>query len=232
MKRIVENKHPLALRWFHWINFPVLSVMIWSGLLIYWAYKPYKITLGNVVLIKFFPAWFFSALHIPFRLAEGQSWHFVLQWLFMLNGILYVGYTAFSGEWRHLLPSRRSFGEAWQVVLHDLHLSKTQPPFNKYNAAQRITYTAIILMGFGSMLTGLAIYKPTQLALLTWLMGGYQTARLIHFALTIGYVLFFVVHVVQVAIAGWNNFQSMITGFDVVNDAPTVPQPTTDTEPA
>jgi hypothetical protein len=33
----LEKKHPLAIRWFHWINFPLLGLMIWSGLLIYWA---------------------------------------------------------------------------------------------------------------------------------------------------------------------------------------------------
>jgi hypothetical protein len=33
----LEKKHPLAIRWMHWINFPVLATMIWSGLLIYWA---------------------------------------------------------------------------------------------------------------------------------------------------------------------------------------------------
>ncbi len=222
MKRIVENKHPLAIRWFHWINFPVLTVMVWSGLLIYWAYHPYKIEVGGVTLIKFFPDWFYKALHVPFRLAEGMSWHFVFQWLFIINGILYVGYTAFSGEWRYLLPKRNSFQEAWQVVLHDLGLRKMMPPMDKYNAAQRIAYSAIIVMGLGSLLTGLAIYKPTQFAALTWLMGGYQMARLIHFALTIGYVLFFVIHIAQVIKAGWNNFRSMVTGFDVVDSEPPV----------
>ena len=43
-------------------------------------------------------------------------------------------------------------------------------------------------------------------------------ARLLHFALTIGYVLFFIVHIAQVVKAGWNNFRSMITGFDVVDE--------------
>ena len=32
----LEKKHPLAIRWMHWINFPVLFTMMWSGLLIYW----------------------------------------------------------------------------------------------------------------------------------------------------------------------------------------------------
>ena len=42
MKKIVK-KHPLAIRWFHWLNFPLLAIMIWSGLLIYWANDVYKI---------------------------------------------------------------------------------------------------------------------------------------------------------------------------------------------
>jgi len=40
-------------------------------------------------------------------------------------------------------------------------------------------------------------------------------SRIIHFALTIGYALFFVIHIVQVIIAGWNNFRAMVTGFEV-----------------
>ncbi len=32
----------------------------------------------------------------------------------------YVTYTFLSGEWRHLVPNRNSFKEAWMVVLHDL----------------------------------------------------------------------------------------------------------------
>ena len=92
----------------------------------------------------------------------------------------YVGYTILSGEWRHLVPNRHSFKEAWQVVLHDLHLSKVEPPRRKFNGAQQFAYTTVILMGAGSLLTGLAIYKPVQLAWLTSLFGGYEWARLFH----------------------------------------------------
>jgi thiosulfate reductase cytochrome b subunit len=216
MKRII-TKHPLAIRWFHWINFPVLGVMIWSGLLIYWANDVYAIKFAGKPVIKFFPESFYQALHIPFRLAEGMAYHFVFMWLFFVNGLLYVLYTAFSGEWRYLLPSRRSFREAWMVVLHDLHLRKTAPPQKKYNAAQRIAYSAIIIMGTGSLVTGLAIYKPVTFHYLTLLCGGYEAARIEHFALTIGYVLFFLIHLIQVILAGWKNFQSMITGMEVIN---------------
>lgn len=210
-----EHKHPLAIRWFHWINFPVLAVMIWSGILIYWANDIYKISIGNTVLFRFFPNSFYKALDLEFQLAKGMAFHFAMMWIFVVNGIMYVLYTILSGEWRFLVPKRSDFKDAWLVLLHDLHIRKTTPPRGKYNAAQKIAYTAIIVMGIGSFITGLAIYKPVQLSWLCALCGGYETARQIHFLLTVGYVLFFLVHIVQVALAGWQNFSGMVRGFEV-----------------
>ncbi|MBI4470254.1 MAG: cytochrome b/b6 domain-containing protein [Acidobacteria bacterium] len=215
MKRF-EEKHPLAIRWFHWINLPVLTMMIWSGLMIYWANDVYRVGWGDTTVLKFFPQSFYEALNLPYRLAYGMALHFFFMWLFAINGVLYVLYTVFSGEWRYLVPNRRSFSEAIQVLLHDLRLRRTHLPRRKFNGAQQIAYTAVILMGAGSLLTGIAIYKPTQFAWLCTLLGGYQAARFEHFWLTIGYVLFIIVHVIQVFRAGWNNFRAMITGFEVV----------------
>jgi thiosulfate reductase cytochrome b subunit len=214
----LENKHPRAIRWMHWINVPVLGIMIWSGLLIYWANDVYRIGWGSFTLFAFFPDWFYKALNLEHRLAEGMAWHFAFMWLFALNGLAYVLYTIISGEWRHLVPGRRSFREAWQVLLHDLHLSKAQPPRRKFNGAQQFAYTGVILMGAGSLVTGLAIYKPVQLSWLTGVLGGYAWARAEHFALTIGYVLFFLIHITQVVRAGWNNFRAMVAGHELVRD--------------
>lgn len=190
------NKHSLAIRWFHWINFPVLAVMIWSGLLIYWANDVYRVGLGEFTLFKFFPEAVYSSLNIGFRLAEGMAWHFVFMWLFTLNGLLYVSYLIWSGVFR-------DGGKIQDSIF---------PPSR--NTAQHFAYTVVILMGAGSLVTGLAIYKPSQLAWLTSLVGGYQWARFEHFLLTIGFVAFFFIHVTQVIRAGWNNFQSMITGYE------------------
>lgn len=217
MKKIKE-KHSLAMRWFHWVNFPILAIMIWSGILIYWASDTYSITLFGHTYFKFFPQWFYKEFNIAHRLSEGMAFHFLFMWFFTINGILYVLYTWISGEWRELVPKRSSFKEAWLVLLHDLHIRRGLPPQNKYNAAQRIAYSAIIVMGFGSLITGLAIYKPVQFYYLTWLCGGYHLARIWHFVLTIGYVLFFMIHIIQVILAGWNNFRSVITGFEVVDE--------------
>lgn len=207
----IVKKHPLAIRWFHWLNFPILFTMIWSGVLIYWANDVYTI-FGRIALTN--NDWF-KALGWNNRLAEGMAWHFLFMWLFTINGILYVLYTLISGEWRLLVPSRESFKEAFQVVLFDLKIRKEPLPVKKYNGAQQIAYTMIILMGFGSFLTGLTIYKPSQLS---WpvILGGYPAARFLHFWLMMGFVGFFLIHIAQVVRAGWNNFRGMLTGKELV----------------
>lgn len=219
----LERKHPRPIRWMHWLNVVLLSGMIWSGLLIYWANDIYLVRIGDRVLFRFFPAWFYGSFGLNARLAEGMAWHFCLMWGFAINGLAYVGYTLISGEWRHLVPNRNSFREAWQVVLHDLHLSRVEPPKRKFNGAQQFAYTGVILMGGGSLLTGLAIYKPVQFGGLTVLLGGYESARFEHFALTVGYVLFFLVHIAQVIRAGWSNFAAMVCGYELVRDGEAQP---------
>ena len=223
-KIFLDRKHPLAIRWMHWINFPVLFLMIWSGLLIYWndsdnayhhPHAVYRIGIGHVTVFRFFPEWFWKLINAPYHVTQGLGHHFFFMWIFMANGIAYALFLAISGEWRFLIPQRRSFQDAVQVTLVDLHLRKGLPPQTKYNGAQRIAYSAVLLMGLGMLVTGLAIYKPTQAHWLTALLGGYEMARWEHFWITIGFVGFFFVHVAQVILAGWNNFRSMVSGQEI-----------------
>ncbi len=212
---VAREYHPRAIRWMHWVNLPLLMIMVWSGLRIYWANDVYAISVAGRTIFPFFPESVYEPLGLDRKLAKGLAWHFTVGWLFAINGALYVAYLAKSGEWRHLVPDRRSPRESIDVVLHDLHLRSEAPPQGRYNAAQRLSYTAIVVMGALMVATGLAMYKPTQLHLLTGAFGGYETARAIHFATTIGFLLFFVVHVAQVIKAGWANFASMVTGYRV-----------------
>lgn len=244
----VVPKHPLAIRWFHWVNFPVILLMMWSGMLILWAYDSYPLAepihiAGRKLDLR---------LHVPnrvslykwgvkpvyadtpnadmvpapegqrydiltgFRLGEGMAWHFTLAWLFTLNGVAYTVFLIASGEWKHLIPRKESLKEAFQVVLHDLKIRKAPLPPGKFNHAQKIAYSTVLLMGVGMVVTGVAIYKPAQLAWLITILGGYQAARTEHFLITALLGAFFFVHVAQVVRAGWNNYRAMITGREVV----------------
>jgi thiosulfate reductase cytochrome b subunit len=222
----LDKKHPLAIRWMHWVNFPVLFIMIWSGVMIYWndsdnahqhPHEVYRVGIGSFTLFRFFPDWVYKAIttngvyHVP----QALGYHFFFMWVFAINGILYVLFTILSGEWRFVLPQRKSLVQAIQVTLVDLHLRKGLPPQTKYNGAQRIAYTSVVLMGLGSLVTGLSIYKPTQMHWLTTMLGGYEMARWEHFLLTMGFCGFFLIHVLQVVLAGWNNFRSMVSGMEI-----------------
>jgi thiosulfate reductase cytochrome b subunit len=220
----LERKHPLAIRWMHWINFPVLFIMILSGIRIYWnttdnaymhPHAVYRIGFGSFTLLRIFPEPVWKALNIPWHVTQGLGDHFFFMWIFAINGIAYVVFLAFSGEWRLVVPRRESFKEAVKVVLRTLCLRRSPRTEQKYNGAQRIAYTTVIAMGAGSLITGLAIYKPTQAHYLTSLLGGYEWARWEHFWLTMGFCAFFLVHVLQVAFAGWNSFRSMVSGYEI-----------------
>src|SRR5215471_1385920 len=95
----LEPKHPRAIRWMHWVNVPLLTIMIWSGLLIYWANDVYAISVGGVTIFHFFPDWFYRTLGLDFGLARGMAYHFTFMWFFSINGFGYVVYTCLSGEW-------------------------------------------------------------------------------------------------------------------------------------
>src|SRR5579885_981065 len=201
---IIQKKHPLAIRWFHWINFPVLFLMIWSGLMIYWANKVFQIHLFHHDIDAPFPNWYdpiaphwwphwldgtltpgtddngvahMYLWNLSYRLAEGMAWHFTIAWIFAINGLFYVGYLLFSGQWRDLFPKPAAFKEAILVVLHDLFIYRKPLPIRKYNAAQQIAYTGVILMGALMLITGLAIYKPGEQSWLTQFLGHWYALR-------------------------------------------------------
>jgi len=219
----LQKKHLLAIRWFHWINFPIMAIMVWSGLLIYWANPVYRIGWGSTTLLLMWNEDLFNRLGLAKGLAQGMAWHFLFAWFFTINGLLYVLFTWISGEWRQLVPTKGTLKEAWQVVLHDLRIRKEPLPRKKFNGAQQIAYTSIVLMGGLMALSGLAIYKPVQLSWLATLFGGYQAARFFHFWMTVGFCLFFLIHIAQVARAGWNNFRAMLTGYELAPAEETKP---------
>jgi thiosulfate reductase cytochrome b subunit len=217
-ERIAIERHRRGNRWMHWLNFPLLTVMIWSGMRIYWAdlRDPYVVGIGGWEVFTFWPTWVNETLGLKSKLARGMAFHFSFGWLFLLNGLAFAGYLTRTGGWRTFVPNVRDLKNIPGVLLHDIGRRPEPPPQGKYNIVQQLTYAGVLVMGFLAILSGFAIYKPTQLSFLTGLLGGYESARTIHWLITIGFLGFFGIHLVQVARAGFKNFWSMITGYELL----------------
>src|SRR5260370_25488727 len=93
----LESKHPRAIRWMHWLNVPDLCIMIWSGLLIYWANDVYELHLG-VFSFHFFRDRFYRVFALNHNLATGMSYHFTFMWFFAILRLVYVLYTCLSRD--------------------------------------------------------------------------------------------------------------------------------------
>lgn len=201
----IRERHSLALRICHWLNVPILYLMIWSGILIYWAHQAYIKIPDNI-----------GPFSLHHRLAEGMGWHFFMMWFFVLNGFFYLVILTVTRRWKELLPKLSDFPAAIRYTLYDLKISNTAPEWSgRYNPAQKIAYFSVIVLGFGSLLSGLAIYKPVQLGWLAGIFGGYAAARFFHFLFMTGFVFFVIIHIIQVIRTGWNNFRSMVAGYEI-----------------
>jgi len=165
-----------------------------------------------------FPAW--ATVPSWRDLAAGRRWHFFFAWLFVTNGLIYLAWSLVGGHLKKdLLPTRAQLSP--KHILHEIgtHARLKFPKgeeARRYNAIQKLTYLAVILVLLPAMLaTGLSM-SPGFNATLPWLtdlFGGRQSARTIHFISASLIVLFVLVHLVMVIVSGlWNNIRSMITG--------------------
>ncbi len=165
-----------------------------------------------------FPAW--ATIPGPGWLAMGRRWHFFFAWLFVANGIAYVGWSLAS---RHLDPRPRA--HARRLARHrpldrGPRCASAMPHGDealRYNVLQRIAYlVAIFVFGGGIVLMGIAM-SPRMDAVLHWLVdagGGRQSARTIHFFIATAFVAFILVHVFEVLVSGpLNQLRGMITGW-------------------
>ena len=207
------RRHHWIVRLTHWATAVVLAGMIASGLQIYEAYARFGGRGGPYLPSPFdgtqFPRWG----RLGGWLAGALNWHFALMWPLVTLGLVYVAYLARSGEWRALLFRPRDVPGALQMARYYLRLRGDHPPQGKHNPLQKLAYTTVIALGVLAVLTGLAIYKPTQLSWLTTLLGGFQAARYWHFWIVWIFVAFTIVHVILVFVVDPASLRAMLTGW-------------------
>ena len=155
-------------------------------------------------------------------LAEGRQWHFFFAWIFAFNGLAYLAYSFTARHiQRDLTPTRRDLrGIGRSIVDHLRFRHPRGEEAKRYNALQKFTYLAVVFVLLPLMLiTGLAM-SPGIDSAAPWLpdlFGGRQSARTIHFISATLLVLFVVVHLLEVVLAGFfNEMRSIITGWFAV----------------
>ena len=113
------------------------------------------------------------------------------------------------------------------MVDHALLRHPTGLAATRYNVLQKLAYLAVILVLVpGMVLTGLTMSPGMDAALpiLPWAFGGRQTARTLHFVFAWSLVLFFIVHMVEMVLAGpINEITSIVTGWYRVPKAHSAP---------
>jgi len=197
----------------HWLTFVVVLGMITSGLQIYAAYAKFGERNGPYYVNPFQDRAFPDAVRLGGWLAGGLNWHFTLAWPLVFGGLLYLAYLVASGEWRSLLFRPRDLRGAIEMQKYYLRLRKDHPPQGKHNPLQKLAYTFIVGVGALAVLSGFAVYKPTQLSWLTWLFGGFQAARYWHFWGVWIFTGFLIVHVVLVFVVDPASLRAMISGW-------------------
>jgi Ni/Fe-hydrogenase b-type cytochrome subunit len=209
-------EHPVVVRLCHWVNSVALVALVGSGLQIFRAFPSFGAKIPQNDLIDW-P----RALTLGGWLGGALQWHLTFMWIYMLTGLLYVGYQLFSGNYKQVLFWRRDFPGVWPMIRHYFFLSPKPSTKEVYNPLQKCAYTFAICLGVLSVLTGLAIWKPVQFSWLAWLMGGFHLARLWHFLIMWALLAFVFGHLVMVVLHGWDNFISMLTGWKKNPEYPT-----------
>lgn len=201
-------EHPLVIRWCHWILGVSILVLIFSGWQIFWAFPSFgpKIPQRDFIHLP-------QSLMLGGWLGGGLQWHFTFIWIFVIAGIVYLAFQIASGRYRMLLFTPADLPGVWPMIRHYFLFGRKPLQDQPYNPLQKLAYTGAVALGILAVLTGMAIYNPNQFSLLATLMGGFRLARVWHFAVMSAFLAFIAGHLVMVALHGWNNFMSMLTGW-------------------
>ncbi|TMA30128.1 MAG: hypothetical protein E6J87_18925 [Deltaproteobacteria bacterium] len=237
----VADQHDGLVRLSHWVHVPLLLGLIASGIAIYWAapvfhHAPtpgnprgdYAVDAGRA-LASWLGAggdtrfWLYERLSLgPAQLANALRLHWLLAYLYMACGLVYLVGLVRGGGWRALLPRASDPAEALAmiryyagVIPHALARKPWPHPAvaGKYNALQRGAYFTMPILGLLVVLSGWAMHHPATLGPLERMFVTFDGARIVHFVCMALLGSFLIPHVILVVADGWDTFRGMVTGW-------------------
>jgi thiosulfate reductase cytochrome b subunit len=227
---IRRPRHSAQVRATHWITTLAFAALLVTGVEILISHpRFYWGETGNVNTRPLFqlpiPA---SRASVPtgygYVLRDQNGWsrylHFQSAWVLVLTGFVYVISGWFTGHFRHnLFPARGDLswrGLGSMIAGHLRFARAREAEAWSYNVLQRLTYLLVIFVLSPLVIwTGLAMSPAVASAIpfAVTVFGGQQSARTVHFFVSVLLVVFLAVHVVMVCIAGFRSrMRAMITG--------------------
>ena len=236
----LSPRHTLLVRVTHWITVISFIALLVTGIEILISHpRFYWGETGNSRTPPLFkipiPS---SRSTVPtgygYVLPDQNGWsrylHFEAAWVLVLTGLVYVIVGLWTRHFRKNLfpaPANRTWRAFGSVIAKHLRLAPPdEADLRSYNALQRITYLLVIFVLVPLVIwTGLAMSSGFNAAL-PWAvnsLGGRQSARTLHFFVSVALVLFLFVHVAMVFLTGFaTRMREMITGATAVPGAPTI----------
>jgi thiosulfate reductase cytochrome b subunit len=235
----VASRHSALVRVTHWVTTLCFIALLVSGIEVVISHpRFYWGETGSVLTQPLFklpiPS---SRALVPtgygYVLPDQNGWsralHFQAAWVLVLTGLLYLISGFLTGHLRkNLLPGKANLSlRVLSTSIAD-HLRFKRPSEVEawsYNVLQRLAYLFVIFVLFPLVIwTGLAMslaFVSAFPATVT-LLGGQQSARTIHFFVSLSLVLFLLVHIVMVWFAGFRSrMRAMITGRAGTDKEPT-----------
>jgi thiosulfate reductase cytochrome b subunit len=227
---MVRPRHSVVVRFTHWITTLCFLALLVSGVEILMSHpRFYWGETGNILTPPLFQLPFPSSRStVPtgygYVLPDQNGWsrylHFQSAWAVVLTGLLYVLFGLLQGHFRrNLLPARADFswrGLSTVIARHLRFRPVTEEQVRSYNVLQRLTYLLVIFVLFPLVIwTGLAMSPAIASAFpaAVVILGGQQSARTIHFFVTVLLVLFLLIHIVMIGLSGFRKrMRAMISG--------------------
>lgn len=218
-------RHSYNARICHWINVVAFVYLLLSGIMIFLQFP--ELYWGKVGF-QGYPAVFkLSDWGLSWEEADalgnrlwGRNYHYLFAWVFVFNGIAYLGWNLWQKQFYNKMLPRRSELSLSHLKADLFEHLRFQTPkgdaARQYNTLQKLSYLFVLFILFPFMFFSGLAQMPAFTAIwpeLIDLFGGRQTARTLHVVGTVLLVLFVIIHVIEVFIAGaFNLLRSMITG--------------------
>lgn len=225
-----ETRHAVLVRVTHWIIALCFFALLITGINILISHpRFYWGETGNDLMKPWLQIPIPSSRDMvptgyKYVLPDENGWsralHFETAWLVAFTAVLYGIFGFFGGHFRrNLLPAKGDLSRSSLSATIADHLRFKRPGAEEawtYNVLQRIAYLFAVFVLFPLVIwTGLAM-SPTFTAAFpstVVLLGGRESARTIHFLVSIALVLFLMVHIVMICLAGfWSRTRAMVTG--------------------